>query len=64
METLLVIGSERCVYDNVERARKLRPLAELMLINGACSAFENAEHVLAGHEEKAEFFAEARLDPG
>ena len=31
-----------------------------MLINGACTAIENAEHVLAGHEEKAEFFAAAR----
>lgn len=31
-----------------------------MLVNGACTAFENAEHVLAGHEEKAEFFARER----
>ncbi len=31
-----------------------------MLVNGACTAIENAEHVLAGHEEKAEFFARER----
>jgi hypothetical protein len=31
-----------------------------MLVNGACTALENAEHVLAGHEEKAEFFARER----
>ncbi len=33
-----------------------------MLVNGACTAFENAEYVLAGHEEKAEFFARARRE--
>jgi len=31
-----------------------------MLINGACTAIENVEYMLAGHEEKAEFFVEAR----
>jgi hypothetical protein len=44
----------------MERALKLRPLASLILVNGACQLFENAEHVLAGHEEKAEQFAAAR----
>lgn len=57
---MLVVGSAPCLYDDVEAALKLRPLASLMLINGACTAFENAEHVLAGHEEKAEFFARER----
>jgi hypothetical protein len=33
-----------------------------MLVNGACTAYETAEHVLAGHEEKAEFFARARRE--
>ncbi len=33
-----------------------------MLVNGACTAIERAEHVLAGHEEKAEFFARARRE--
>lgn len=58
--TMLVVGSAECLYADVERALQLRPLASLMLVNGACTAIENAEHVLAGHEEKAEFFAEAR----
>lgn len=57
---MIVVGSAKCLYDDVERALKLRPLASLFLVNGACTAIENAEHVLAGHEEKAEEFAAAR----
>jgi hypothetical protein len=60
MGTMLVVGSAPCLYDDVEAALKLRPFASLMLVNGACTAYENAEHVLAGHEEKAEFFARER----
>ena len=58
--TMLVVGSAPCLYADLEEALKLRPFAEVMLINGACTAIENAEHMLAGHEEKATFFAEAR----
>jgi hypothetical protein len=57
---MLVVGSAPCLFDDVERALTLRPLASIMLVNGACTAIENAEHVLAGHEEKAEFFARER----
>lgn len=57
---MLVVGSALCLFEDVERALKLRPFASMMLVNGACTAFENAEHVLAGHEEKAEFFARER----
>lgn len=57
---MLVVGSAPCLYEDVERALKLRPLASLMLVNGACTAIENAEHILAGHEEKAEFFVRER----
>ncbi len=57
---MLVVGSAPCLFEDVNRALSLRPFAELMLVNGACTAFENAEHVLAGHEEKAEFFARER----
>lgn len=60
MTTMLVVGSAPCLYDDVKAALVHRPFASLMLINGACTAFENAEHVLAGHEEKAEFFARER----
>ena len=60
MNTLIAVGSAPCLYKDLEEALKLRPLAEVMLINGACTAIENAEHVLAGHEEKASFFAAAR----
>ena len=60
MRTMLVVGSAPCLFEDVERALKLRPFASLMLVNGACTAIENAEHVLAGHEEKAEQFARER----
>lgn len=57
---MLVVGSAPCLYDDVRRALALRPFASLMLVNGACTAIEFAEHVLAGHEEKAEQFATER----
>lgn len=59
---MLVVGSAPCLYEDVERALKLRPFASMMLVNGACTAFENAEHFLAGHEEKAEFFMRERRE--
>lgn len=62
MKTLLVVGSAPCLFDDTARALQLRPFAALMLVNGACTAYETAEHVLAGHEEKAEFFARARRE--
>lgn len=58
--TMLVVGSAPCLFEDVEKALQLRPFASLMLVNGACTAIENAEHILAGHEEKAEFFARER----
>ena len=60
MSTMLVVGSAPCLFDDVARALKLRPFAEIMLVNGACTALENVGHVLAGHEEKAEQFARER----
>ncbi len=62
LKTFLVVGSAPCLYDDVKRALSLRPFASLMLVNGACTAIETAEHVLAGHEEKAEFFARERRE--
>jgi hypothetical protein len=62
MGTMLVVGSAPCVHEDVGRALAMRPFASLMLVNGACTAIENAEHVLAGHEEKAEFFARERRE--
>lgn len=62
MATILIVGSAPCLYEDTARALQLRPFAALFLINGACTAYETAEHVLAGHEEKAEFFARARRE--
>lgn len=58
--TLLVVGSAPCLFEDVARALELRPHAELMLVNGACTTIEGAQHVLAGHGDKAELFAAAR----
>ena len=60
MPALLVVGSAPCLHDDLKAARDLYPDAHVMLVNGACVAVEEAEHVLAGHREKAEQFAEAR----
>ncbi len=57
---MLVVGSAPCLFDDVEEALKLRPLAEIMLVNGACTALEFAEHMLCGHEEKVEQFVRER----
>lgn len=58
--TLLVVGSAPCLFHDVERALALRPLAAVLLVNGACTTIERAEHVLSGHTDKAELFAAAR----
>lgn len=57
--TLLIIGSARCVYDDVKAAEALGPCARF-LINGAALLFEHAEHWLIGHGEKAPNFRGAR----
>jgi hypothetical protein len=36
------------------------PLADVMLVNGACQLIPYADHILAGHTEKAEQFQAAR----
>jgi hypothetical protein len=48
------------LHADIAAARLLRPGAEVMLINGASAAVERAEHVLAGHTAKAEWFVAAR----
>jgi hypothetical protein len=58
--TLLVVGSAPCVHEDIEKALKIRPLASVMLVNGACTLIENAEHVLSGHTDCAEAFAKQR----
>lgn len=60
MSTLLVVGSAPCLFDDVARALVLRPDAQILLVNGACTALEDAAHVLSGHTDKAEDFATFR----
>jgi len=58
--TLLIAGSAACVFDDLTSAKALRPLAPVLVINGAGQLIENAQHLLCGHGEKAPFFIEAR----
>jgi hypothetical protein len=57
---LIVAGSAPCVHADLDRALALFPLADVMLVNGACQLIEHADHVLAGHTDKAEEFQAAR----
>jgi hypothetical protein len=57
---LLAVGSAPGLYEDLAAAKALYPDAEVMLINGACAAVEEAQHILAGHTEKAEEFVAAR----
>ena len=56
MNSLIVIGSAPCVFDDLAAAKKVYPDAEVMSINEACGAVENIQHMLAGHTVKAEAF--------
>lgn len=58
--TLLIVGSAACVFEDFERARELRPYCDVLLINGAAQLIEQAQHVLAGHGDKADAFMAAR----
>jgi hypothetical protein len=60
VRVLLAVGSAPCFAEDLAAARDLYPLSETMTINGACQLVEQAEHLLAGHTDKAEFFAAAR----
>lgn len=60
-ETLLVVGSAPCLFDDLEMAKATRPDAHVMLINEAAGAVEKAEHMLAGHCDKAQMFLDYRL---
>ena len=58
--TIIVVGSAPCLFSDLEKALQLRPFAAVLLVNGACTAVENADHVLSGHTDKAEVFAAGR----
>ena len=60
MVALLVVGSAPCAHEDYEKAKALFPDSETMLVNGACTMIERAEHMLAGHTDRAEFFAAER----
>jgi hypothetical protein len=57
---LLVVGSAPCAYDDYAKAKEAYPFAETMVVNGASSMIEDADHVLIGHFESAKQFLEAR----
>lgn len=59
-KVLLVVGSAPCAYTDLDEAKRLYPQSEVMLVNGACTMIEEAEHMLAGHTVKATEFFNAR----
>lgn len=59
-KVLLAVGSAPCALEDYALAKKWFPNSETMLINGACSLIEDAEHMLAGHMDKAAEFVNAR----
>jgi hypothetical protein len=60
MTALFVVGSAPCLFEDLEAARKLYWDYEIMTVNGACTAVEDAQHCLSGHTNKAEVFAATR----
>jgi hypothetical protein len=57
---LLVVGSAANLFSDFEKALDQHPSADVMLVNGACSAIEYAHHILAGHTMRAEEYQAAR----
>lgn len=62
MPALLVVGSAPCAYADYDKAKAAYPDSDTMLVNGACTMIEAAEHMLSGHTQKAEEFAKARRE--
>jgi hypothetical protein len=60
MRSLLVVGSAPGLYADLAAAQALCEDFEVMLINGAGAAVEHAQHLLAGHTDKADAFVAAR----
>lgn len=60
MSSLLVVGSAPGLYADLAAAQALCEDFEVMLVNGAGAAVEAAQHLLAGHTDKAEEFVKAR----
>ncbi len=60
MRSLLVVGSAPGLYADLAAAQALCDEFEVMLVNGAGAAVEAAQHLLAGHTDKAEEFVSAR----
>jgi hypothetical protein len=48
-DVVIVVGSAPSLHEDLANAKAMYPDAEVMLINGACAAIEDAEHILAGH---------------
>ncbi len=60
MRSLLVVGSAPGLYADMAAAQALCDDFEVLLVNGAGAAVEAAQHLLAGHTDKAEEFVKAR----
>jgi len=60
VRSLLVVGSAPGLYADLAAAQALCDDFEVMLVNGAGAAVEEAQHLLAGHTDKVEEFVKAR----
>lgn len=60
MPAFLVVGSAPCALEDHAKAKAAYPDSETILVNGACTMIEHAEHMLSGHTLKAEEFARER----
>lgn len=60
MPALFVVGSAPCALDDLNAAKALYSDFEIMLVNGACTLVQDAQHMLAGHTSKAPEFVQAR----
>lgn len=59
--TLIIVGAAKRAMDDLRKARALRRGAHIMLINEAAGLEEDANHLLAGHTEKADLFVGYRF---
>ena len=54
--TAIVCGSAPCVFEDLENAKKLRPNATILGVNGTAGMFEEIEHIWTQHNNFASEF--------
>ena len=62
--TLIIAGAAPRVFEDVQRARSVRPGAPLMALNEVGAAFKDIAHLYAGHHNKAALYLSYRESKG